>query len=306
MIYNNNIMYFDKLWPNKITPQKPLTYDDFYNYYTFHLMELAVSRFKWTGLPDYIPIDIVERTLISNGIGCMTYGSYGLQFFACAPYGTLNIYGVPTSVSPYPLFGSIKTNLPVIENGRNGVIIYNNIAQTTDLWIIDYYARQLASIKQTQYVNITAQKTTQLIATDKKAEKSMREAYSKQQLGAQVLFVDPSFDRDSLGVYSVTAPVVFDKLQEQLDTLWDEVLTMLGINTPAVRKKERLVVDEANANNNEIEQNSMLRLRFRQQACETLNNMYGLNINVSLTSQDIEIKDMLLDNLLGGDDNGGL
>lgn len=298
---NNNIMYFNKITPGRIDPQKPLTFDDFYNYYTFHLMELAVSRFKWSGLPDYIPIDIVERTLISNGLACMTYGDYGLQFFACAPSGTLNIYGLPTSVTPYPLFGSVNLNLSNIRTGENGVIIYNNIAQTTDLWIIDYYARQLASIKQTQYINITAQRTTQIVATDKKAEKSMREAYAKQQLGAQVLFVDPTFDASKLGVYNVTAPVVFDKLQEQLDTLWDEVLTMLGINTPAVRKKERLIVDEANANNNEIQQNSMLRLRFRQQACELLNSMYGINVSVSLTSEDIEIKDLMLENVFGGE-----
>lgn len=53
------------------------------------------------------------------------------------------------------------------------------------------------------------------------------------------------------------APYIVDKIQAQIDGRVDEVLTMLGVNNLGVdEKKEHLVVDEINANNEDVEQQS--------------------------------------------------
>ena len=57
---------------------------------------------------------------------------------------------------------------------------------------------------------------------------------------------------------------------------------MLGINTLAVEKKERLITDEANANNEAIDFNIGAMLKARQDACEEINKMFGLNVSVTL------------------------
>ena len=58
-----------------------------------------------------------------------------------------------------------------------------------------------------------------------------------------------------------------------------ELLTFLGINT-TVEKKERLIVDETNANNELITLNVEIGLRERERACDLINERYGLNLQV--------------------------
>ena len=59
----------------------------------------------------------------------------------------------------------------------------------------------------------------------------------------------------------------------------NELLTLFGLNN-VINKKERLIVDEANANNDYINRNVDLLYKNRKQACDEINNKFGLNINV--------------------------
>ena len=59
-----------------------------------------------------------------------------------------------------------------------------------------------------------------------------------------------------------------------------DVLTFLGQNNTPVDKKERLITDEAEANNQLIDSFTDLQLQARQKACDEINAMFGLNISV--------------------------
>ena len=56
----------------------------------------------------------------------------------------------------------------------------------------------------------------------------------------------------------------------------------MGINS-TVEKKERLLVDETNANNAYIEMSLDLGLKQRQYAADKINAMFGTNIKVVAT-----------------------
>ena len=74
-------------------------------------------------------------------------------------------------------------------------------------------------------------------------------------------------------------PYVADKLLEEKKKIENELLTLFGLNN-VIEKKERMIVDEANANNDYINRNVDLLYKNRKQACDEINEKFGLNISV--------------------------
>ena len=65
----------------------------------------------------------------------------------------------------------------------------------------------------------------------------------------------PSQNVDKAKILSSGAPYISDKLTQEKEAIINEILTMLGVNNIGTsQKKEHLIVDEVNANNEDIEQ----------------------------------------------------
>ena len=68
-----------------------------------------------------------------------------------------------------------------------------------------------------------------------------------------------------------------------------ELLTFLGINN-TLEKKERLLQDETNSNNQFIKMSSDIGFKQRQLACERMNEMFGLQVTVRETQDEFEME----------------
>lgn len=86
--------------------------------------------------------------------------------------------------------------------------------------------------------------------------------------------MDKDFDKNNMGVFQTGAPYVVDRLQLQKNQLWRECMTLLGIENTNMDKKERMVVDEVNGNNDQVQAGMENRLKVREQACEEINRMF--------------------------------
>jgi hypothetical protein len=105
------------------------------------------------------------------------------------------------------------------------------------------------------------------------------------------IYGDKDLDTSGIDTLKTDAPVVFDKLQHQKHTLWNECMTFLGINNANMDKRERLVDDEVQANNEQIELSAAVMLKSRELAAERINALFGTNISVELrkpTTADFE------------------
>ena len=80
-------------------------------------------------------------------------------------------------------------------------------------------------------------------------------------------------------------------MQTQKLNVWNECLTTLGINNANTEKRERLITDEVEANNEMIEICSDVMLKAREEACKRINNMFGLNIKVRRRTRE-ELEDI--------------
>lgn len=81
----------------------------------------------------------------------------------------------------------------------------------------------------------------------------------------------------------IRAPYVIDKIQDYKRQIWNEVLTFLGINNLQDEKKERLIQDEINSNNELINLNLQSFFAPRQQACKQFNEKFGLKGEDAIT-----------------------
>lgn len=267
--------YFDNL------PGDPtlLTFQD----NLLRLSMLAQTVFKWKGLPNGIDEKHLERYLFNEG-RCMFHKDpkVGWIITKCNDAGTLNFYDEPTGLIP------VATNAQDLDlseraPGVDCVLIYNNDYAYPTARTILMYAARLTEMQRTIDINIHAQKTPVLIKASDKTRLSAKQVY-KQWSGFEPLIITDKnlTDGVEMEVLSIAAPIVFDKLAIEKNKLWNECMTFLGINNANMDKRERLVDDEVQANNEQIGYSAEVMLKSRQRAAEAMSELCGTTITVEL------------------------
>ena len=248
----------------------------FHDYYS-RLKNIALSIFKWEGLPETCNERFLEDCLFHYG--CAVFVDDPEMSFLNLKVniaGDLNVYNEPLA------FQAFSTGYSRIFEADKCVYIKNNyLNKSTDSTII-LFAERLAKLELAMDVNINAQKTPILIRCDDKTKMSLEAVYNQYEGDRPVIFGAKSLQEKPLETLVTGAPFVADKLREEKRAVWNEALEFLGINTnPADKKKERLIVDEVESNNEQIDIQALTMLLCRQNACKAINKMFGLDLSVS-------------------------
>ncbi len=262
-----------------------------YTDYFYRLSLISSSVFKWHNLPNGIDEKWIERYLFTEG-RCLFFHDKTLGYMVtkCADFGNLNPYNEPVKVSPF------ATNYTggELTNHEDCVIIRNNDMMLPTLPTIELFAYRLAEISRTIDININAQKTPFVILCTDKQKLSMKHVYSQVTGNEPVIYGDKTLDIDGVKVLNTNAPIVFDKLQIQKHAIWNECMTFLGINNANMDKRERLVDDEVQANNEQIEICADVMLKARERACEEINKIFKLETPVTVERRKIKITEDML------------
>ena len=252
---------------------------------TKYYQMLALNRYKWENLPNGIESRYIEQMLYDNGECAMfDHPDLGLCVLRSSSRENLNIYGEPTklTVSGFNEHRTIMMD--------ECVRILNNDLGLPTLQHIVYYARRMAEIDDIIMQNLRQQRVPYLFATDENNALSMKTLYDRIYQGEPAIFIDKEMlkgEPENIMVIPTTAPYLVDKLQIQKQEMERELLTFLGINN-TLEKKERLIVDETNSNNQFIKMASDIGFKQRQLACEQMNEMFGLNVRVVETQDEFE------------------
>lgn len=244
---------------------------------------LAQTVFKWNGLPNGIDEKHLERYLFNEG-RCMFYKdpTVGWIITKCNDAGSLNHYDEPTLLLPVATNAS-DLDLREREPGEDCVLIYNNDYAYPTARTIMMYAARLTEMQRTIDINIHAQKTPVLIKASDKTRLSAKQIYRQWSGFEPLIITDKNLtDGVEMEVLSIAAPVVFDKLAIEKNKLWNECMTFLGINNANMDKRERLVDDEVQANNEQIGYSAEVMLKSRQRAAEAMSKLCGTKITVEL------------------------
>ena len=262
-------------------------------YYLSRLSELAMSMFKWKNLPDTVDARFLEYTLFYEGAvvffkdenlatSQLKEGG-GYLALQVVLGGDLNVYRVPNRRKAYAVNG-YQNQL----NQDNSVIIWNNMIRLPEYGRMMFYANKLYQIDRAIDVNVKGQRFPIAILCDESQRLTMKNVYMQYDGNEPFIFGDKNLDINGIQVINTGSPYVADKLQQLKNNIWSEAMMCLGIPNSPSEKKERLVANEAKVSQGGTLASRSSRLEMRKMACNEINQLFGLEIDVEY-NQDLDM-----------------
>lgn len=267
---------------------------EYYDHYFNYLRQLAYQLFEWENLPSSVNPRFLEMSLHNFGY-CALYDDPMMGWIATR--GTINsmldIYEMPKAFQAnmisyhraFPLYNYVDERKP-----NMGILCSNNDLFSPSLPVIGMFANDLAEIKNIIRINQNAQKTPVVLKANKSNMLSMKAMFNQVDGNAPVILTDETFDLDAIKAISLSAPVVFPQLNDQKNNVWNEFMTWIGIDNTNLMKKERMVTDEVNGNQDQVKNSANIMLKSRQEFCKKANEYDpSLNISVKLRAETLDL-----------------
>ena len=266
-----------------------LSNDDTYFDYLRRMRMVALSMFEWK-LPKGMDARYLEKCLYYKGMASMfETPEFGFINTQCYTNGYLNIYGLPSALNCNTfnglhwykkLFTRIGETDEVIDKQRKEecILVLNDWEGVPTALTIEQFAYRMYLAQRAADVNMSAQRTPVMVVCSDKQRLTMQNLYSQYDGNMPFIFgdKDSNINENSLKALKTDAPFICDKIIDYKKEIWNEFLQFLGVNSISIEKKERLITDEANQNNEVINLYLQSRLATRQKACEQFNELYGL------------------------------
>ncbi len=296
----------------------PTLPDDKINFYREKLFREVSNLFIWKNVPNEIPTDYLERTLVRHGRVMFFYDGdvYGYMALRAGIRG-FNIYEQPThafAVAPNDQSLPYNYERTIVhkyneEIGKDkSCVLINNMYGGESLWnIVDHYAYRLALIQQAFDTNALWQNIPVLMSvSDDNVRLSLEKMFSDIFTGKPWIVIDKVLTlKEAMQAEPITVDFILDKLYDVKNEVYNEFKQTIGINASAVEKRERVLVDEVTSNEQITETCLEIMLKQRKIACEEIKKVFGLNITVDyIGSREKEEQATDEQPFEGGVDNG--
>lgn len=265
------------------------TYNDYYD----RLKLIAVSLFNWDNLEKHAGIGsnrFLELCLYNNGRACFVKDpKLGYLAINANPSDKLNVYMLPEKIQAWSVGYTKEFAFDDV------VFIMNNELMRPTRNTIELFAYRLYETERTIDTNLKAQKTPVLLEGDKKTMLTLKNAYMQYDGNIPFIFGSKTFELGSkINALKTDAPYLITDLELHKHEIWNECLTFLGIDNANTDKKERLITDEVESNNEIIKYYLNCFYKTRKKACDEINEKFLKDspdkIKISLNN---EIMDLL-------------
>mgnify|MGYP000936915357 CR=1 FL=1 len=279
--------------------------------YSDRLKMLATSLFTWENLDDIAGTGasrFLEQSLYTYGKACFVKDKeLGFLVLNANPNDKLNIYNLPTKVNAWSYEYNKTYNIDDI------VYIMNNDLEKPTFSSLELFAYRLYDIERIIDTNLNAQRTPVLIEGDTKTILTLKNVYKEYSGNTPFIFGNKQFDiSNKLNVLKTEAPYIIDKLDIHKHQIFNEALTILGIDNANTDKKERLITNEVESNEQLINYYLNCWYKTRKKACDEINEKFlkdsDKKINIVLNKELINLlnktENDIINNENGDNDNG--
>lgn len=286
---NNAPFYYDyintqnaTITPSTIHVQNSLITRFFAKY----LLQKAISIFKWE-MPKTWDKSYFLYTLFTHGwIAIVKTNKYGVIPQQCTLYGFDIFYRPSHAIITNPLLQG-KDSILQPRIGKQTTLLklqpdYGNIMD-----LVNFYAGMLALSSETMTTNLINSKLAYIGFADNKAD-----AETLKKMFDMVISGEPAIVLDKKGrkideqrnwdafMQNIGQNFIVKELLECMNTLEKKFLTQIGIGNVNTDKKERMIVAEAESNNEETATMVEMWLEELQEKCEEASEMFGIELSV--------------------------
>ena len=252
------------------------------------ILQLAINRFRWVGLPDTCDVRVLEWALHTNGAAaiCKPRDENLPPVWYSLPSvhdGRLTVYGMPTAwrcngVSGDTHFGS---------DWDNGAWMWYNKSRFGVWNAIQLFSTRLAHMTRTEDINLFHQQTPMLITAPDHFKRDAENVFKQIAGGEPAIIANKTFDDIEIKAISTDKEFIGIDLNLAMQSYWADIYRYLGIEHLAFEKGERLISDEVRGNNYSTNLMLLDCLDARREACDYLNRKFGFDIHVYFNS-DVE------------------
>lgn len=253
------------------------------------MCNIASSVIEWKGIPEEIDISFVERSFLTNA-SLLFFHDIEYMFL---PYtynsGLMTVYNLPNSFIVQRPNGYYNNEL----NIENSVPIFANNMMVPEMFVIETFVARIVNALITLEVQFENLRIPDLITGPKEMQFQIENAYAKRKAGVPAILGTEllnevqfnKFGHDNSNWY------VGDKIQIQMEKIWNEFLTWCGVPNVSQQKKERMVSDEVNRSLGGVIASRNSRLMARNYGAKKVNSMFGLEMEAVYRDGDTFLQD---------------
>lgn len=242
------------------------------------LKSYLLGGFKWDGLPQGLTSQQLEQFITMQGLAVgFKHPDAGAIILPSVWGAPLNIYFLPNFYIAYGAGFERRVSVD------DAVTFYDNSSRRGLRSLCDHTEMMLMEIVSAQKINTVHQKNPWIFAGTETEKQSLLAAIAATNENNPV-FITTNSAMLNIDTAKRFFPTNVQFLGQEFEQAFrqelNQFLTVLGYDNVAIEKKERLITDEAHANDSSVMYHRMDRLRMREQACKSFNSRFGTSLSV--------------------------
>lgn len=191
-----------------------------------------------------------------------------------------NIYDFPTHIRLINSRGVKFITARELELDKEAVIIYAQKNHKSVFSSIEFIINQLVDIEMKKRIALKAQAQPWFFAFSSEDFEQAKVLQEQMEADEPYMFI-PFNEADKVKSISSGQQYIVDKLQQDIDGRLNTGLTIIGVNNIGIgEKKEHLIVDEVNANNEDINQQSYSFKSEIEDGFDRVEKVLGFKVHV--------------------------
>ena len=259
-------------------------------YKTWCLKKLF-GAFEFGGVPDEWDYDYMLTNLFVHGYIAITDTSAGVVPLRCGITG-IDIFDHPTrAIFANAVLGNFERNLYGDNPATDCALVKIQYDFMGVMPVVDRYAALLALCDNSIAVNLRNSKVAFIgLVSSKQQAATFEKLYRDIDGGKPAVYAKKGdgLSTDDIYYNHVRETYIANDVQLLKQSIKNDFLTEVGLNNANTDKRERLIVDEVNANNDEVQANVQHWLDNIREGLRRANSLFGLNLSVALRKFDGE------------------
>ncbi len=256
--------------------------------YTEWCLKKIFGAFEFGGVPDDWDYDYLLDVLFCDGYIAITDTPLGVIPLRCSLTG-YNVWNHPTTAQfANPILQNFSRSLSGDDPRESCAVIKLQYDYMGVMGLVNRYAALLALCDNSIAVNLRNSKVAFIgFVGSKQQAATMQKMYDDIDDGKPSVYVKKDdITTDDILYNRVKESYIANDIQLLKQSIKNDFLTEVGLNNANTDKRERLIVDEVNANNDEVKANVQHWIDSIREGLRRANSLFGLNLTIRLRQFD--------------------